>query len=130
MENEVIIDGVNVAECEFYTKGISAFCTGEDWFCADIKDCDFKQLQRLKKENEKLKDKAYKDADMIYQLTEENREYDIDLSIEKEAHKSTIEQLDKYHQALEEIKKELLQKSCANSEETRNVIAMIDEVLG
>lgn len=59
---------------------------------------------KLQAENEKLKDKAYKDADMIYRLTEENREYDIDLSIEKEAHKSNIERLDKYHKALEDIR--------------------------
>ena len=56
MTEEIIIDGVNVAACKFYTKGISDFCEEKDWYCADIKDCYFKQIQRLKAENEELKE--------------------------------------------------------------------------
>lgn len=132
--SEVIIDGVNVAECQYYfyedtekahTCRLIQVDDDLHYICKDNPNCYFKQLKRLEAkhgetvlkmaeaeveieklqaENEKLRDKAYKDADMIYRLTEENREYDIDLSIEKEAHKSTIERLDKYHKALEDIR--------------------------
>ena len=86
-----------------------------------------KKYERLEAENEKLKDKAYKDADMIYQLTEENREYDIDLSIEKEAHKSTIERLDKYHKALEDIREICTSAPAIDSEFSLRVMETIKD---
>lgn len=62
MMNEVTIDGVNVAECEFfrskYIVGNSVFCECCTMFynaCINNTDCYFKQLQRAKAENEKLK---------------------------------------------------------------------------
>ena len=129
--SEIIIDGVNVAECSYFTDNKECFAEYScEWGeitefskCNELPNCYYKQLKRLEAENEKLKDKAYKDADMIYQLTEENREYDIDLSIEKEAHKSTIERLDKYHKTLEDIREianSLKSTHCANCSQVLN----------
>ena len=67
MENEVIIDGCNVAECKFFIKEyiedfpddngvrIERFCAIEQKQCHDKVNCYFKQLQREKAENKKLK---------------------------------------------------------------------------
>lgn len=57
MENEIIIDGVNVAGCKYYHyKGCTANnlckCNSRLNVC---KNCYYKQLQRLKQENEKLR---------------------------------------------------------------------------
>ena len=77
MTEEIIIDGVNVAGCYFYYKGecrCEQNCIDDDkgetikelfyrepehnkWECEPSKDCYYKQLQILKQENEKLKEK-------------------------------------------------------------------------
>ena len=59
---EVIIDGVNVAECEnFISMGEhprKAYCRKvENSFCDEYNDCYFKQLQRAKEEIMELKNK-------------------------------------------------------------------------
>ena len=61
MTEEIIIDGVNVAGCLYHRMNNKmAMCTtcnsgkGSP-FCEYEKDCYYKQLQRLKQENEKLK---------------------------------------------------------------------------
>ena len=66
-QNDIIlIDGCNVAECEDYAekhdilmpygkiKTYQGYCYSSNDYC-NGKDCHFKQLQRLKKENEELK---------------------------------------------------------------------------
>ena len=60
MTKEIIIDGVNVAECEFLRKCVipdNEGCAIDDSLCCDVGNCYFKQLQRLKQENEELKKK-------------------------------------------------------------------------
>ena len=56
--NEVIIDGCNVAECEFFGK--YNVCKAYVYMpkscgCDYNPNCYFKQLQRIKSENEELK---------------------------------------------------------------------------
>ena len=67
---EIIIDGVNVAECVFLNKANGfkhCYCTNEKDTLGDERntryggceynnDCYYKQLKRLEKENEKLKE--------------------------------------------------------------------------
>lgn len=63
--NEIYIDGVNVAECGYFCE-VDNECSicgmgtdGEDTFCKNCKDnsnCYYKQLQQLKTENESLKE--------------------------------------------------------------------------
>ena len=63
MKNEVIIDGCNVIECEFYDDLECNAYRQEYWepqdntkdLCKEHPNCYFKQLQRVKSENEKLK---------------------------------------------------------------------------
>lgn len=63
MENEVIIDGCNVAECMYYDyedcSASAVFDTYGELIncqeCKEIEDCYFKQLQCVKAKNEKLK---------------------------------------------------------------------------
>ena len=64
MQEEIIIDGVNVAGCGYFceTDKECNICgmgtSGEDTFCRDCKDnsnCYYKQLKRLEQENKELK---------------------------------------------------------------------------
>ena len=58
MTKEIIIDGCNVAECEFLRKCVipdNEGCKIDDSLCCDVGNCYYKQLHRLKKENEELK---------------------------------------------------------------------------
>lgn len=61
MSEEIIIDGVNVTGCEFLENDeFDGLCLQlYDRYDAQTgcknKDCYYKQLQRLKKENEKLR---------------------------------------------------------------------------
>ena len=56
MENEVIIDGCNVAECKFYTnlKMDCSLMPLQNLACSKNPNCYFKQLQRAKAENDTL----------------------------------------------------------------------------
>lgn len=51
--SEVIIDGVNVAECEFFKENRGFNCFKKKG-CTENSNCYFKQLQRAKAENEIL----------------------------------------------------------------------------
>ena len=54
MTEPIIIDGCNVAECTSFQLGN---CNNDDTLsieCVKNKNCYFKQLQRLKKENEEI----------------------------------------------------------------------------
>ena len=55
MSEKIIIDGVNVAECSYYNEENKPYCC-EIWDNeCEAQNCYFKQLQRLKQENEELK---------------------------------------------------------------------------
>lgn len=59
--NEIYIDGVNVAGCEFHLKDEKYSCElsfinqEELCKCNDVQDCYYKQLKRLEQENKDLK---------------------------------------------------------------------------
>ena len=80
MTKEIIIDGVNVAECGFFHENTGTECHialafsedyGTCWHCEQIEDCYFKQLKRLAKENEELK----KQVETFKKMFEEQFEY-------------------------------------------------------
>ena len=53
MSRKIIIDGVNVAECDYFVRQRGFNCyMGKN--CNETNDCYFKQLQRLKQENEEV----------------------------------------------------------------------------
>ena len=62
MTEEIIIDGVNVAGCEFYQIEANElypkaqYCGSmRNTFCENEPDCYYKQLKRLEQENKRLK---------------------------------------------------------------------------
>lgn len=118
MSNEVIIDGVNVAECKNFSCGI---CEEENKIprttghftadCAFYPNCYFKQLQRLKA---KKQEKVLKMAEAEIEIEK--------LQAENEKLKETAEGLlkiqyaladncNKYSKALENIK-EFIKNDC------------------
>lgn len=124
MSNEVIIDGVNVAECIELQKVVN-----EEPYCDSSKttkltckgnNCYFKQLQRAKAENEKLK----KDIHNIY----ENCKYCDEFYMDK---CNYIKKENKYKQALEEAREWLLkwQFNANIIKHTNEPLNKINEVL-
>lgn len=51
MTEEIIIDGVNVAWCEYFAKQNEHSCLEENGNCKNISDCYYKQLIRLKQQH-------------------------------------------------------------------------------
>lgn len=142
-----IVDGVDVSGCEFYTANIKYNCkldtVGGDntcFICSNNPNCYYKQLQRLKQENKKLEDsnknlkltlETYQMPEVVKVLTDwKTGELDL------QEHK-----LQKYEQALEEIRDEMSDKYqfgglngygdfCGYYErEYTRIINKIDEVL-
>ena len=133
MTEEIIIDGVNVAECEYYFEdnGIIApdgtpertdICTSPERHCENNdscycnKQCNYKQLQRLKQENEKLKEKL------------ENEEYNACCECT-----NIQNQNDNYRKALEEIREKFLNQVAwvgGLSKFEEEIYNKINEVLG
>lgn len=112
MMSEVIIDGCNVAECNKYDGNSYIECLSDQTIsrkCKSSPDCHFKQLQRLKKENEELKAK----------INECNDEFG-------------CEQLAKYKQALKEIReiaKHLYYQSIKDPVKREKVIYQIINII-
>lgn len=81
---EKIIDGINIAECADYQYG-----NCNDDFCVKNKDCYFKQLKRLEKENEKLRK-------INYELAKEHKTIGQDLYAEIKNYREENEKLKIY----------------------------------
>ena len=112
MSEEIIIDGVNVAECDFFAKedlynsysGETQAYKGEcgcsdDTMCKDIKNCCYKkqgkQLKRLEQENEENK-----------RLQAENEELKAGLCKQCDFQKQYFSETKKLLAENEELKKE------------------------
>lgn len=82
MTKEIIIDGVDVAKCEFLRNCIipdNYGCKIDDSLCCDVDNCYYKQLKRLEQQNEKLKKEVkqigsdfIKKGDYVRELEQEN----------------------------------------------------------
>jgi hypothetical protein len=62
-EKEIIIDGIDVAGCEFLRYCVipeNEGCEIDDNLCCDVGNCYFKQLERSQKENKELKEENVK----------------------------------------------------------------------
>ena len=115
--NEVYIDGCNVAECEHLLsdgkrkpicKSGGSCRVYKSCLCVDNSDCHFKQLQRAKAENEKLKIRnieleAYFKVNEDFQKAwqELNSMHNNLQQVYQDEHCDNL----KYKQALEEVKK-------------------------
>ena len=119
MTEEIIIDGVNVAGCsELYQVG-EMLCVddGIEEPCHN-RDCYYKQLQRLKQENEKLREAMHKDFCSHYVLGECSKKHhnncvgrnqcikDLEdsMSLFINSHKTEQDRRRNFEQALEEIR--------------------------
>lgn len=100
MSEEIIIDGINVAECGFHcwkhtgNELIENYCAIFNNKCLRNPDCYYKQLQRLKQENEELKAKYENVLNLAKQNADAN-EYCL---------KELETKFEKYKQALEEVR--------------------------
>ncbi|MBO7696230.1 MAG: hypothetical protein J6T10_26640 [Methanobrevibacter sp.] len=76
MTEEIIIDGVNVAECEFYTPTcVSMHIWGETTKtnkCEENHNCYYKQLKRLEQERDELKKAC--DKCKLFDIEKTNRD--------------------------------------------------------
>ena len=167
-DKPIIIDGVNVAKCEYYEEMRElpdnlnggyyiqhCYCglQGDNYcICNKNHNCYFKQLQRLKKENEKLKNK---NNDLIEEIASGNIDIAILQKENEELKKKKIKSLgficdceenERYKQALEEIKEIIneqnlisdkpisqseftLERLCNYEEKYIKIVDKIDEVL-
>ena len=137
MTEEIIIDGVNVAECAhliIVTGEEQPFCRLDTFTCKG-ETCYYKQLQRLKQENENAKATVEECHKYMAKLEDENEELtrenenrnDWITSLRKQCGKLVEEKLI-YRSALEEIKT-ILDKECGVISNAK-VVGIINEVLG
>ena len=148
MTKEIIIDGVNVAECEYYEDMHECpdnlnggyyiqhcYCglQGDNYcICNKNHNCYFKQLKRLEQERDELQDKYSK---MIHKYNDLYEKYRAKEILEPQL-KDEIKRLDmlsiKYESALEEIRKNIAKliakKGYAETEEDF-ILAKTIEVL-
>ena len=93
---KIMIDGVNVDECKLYDCGT---CNSEQvpsLNCNDNPNCYFKQLQRLKAENERLKKQLeiYDEEDITVQISQNQLEEYTRLKAENEKLKDCLRLLE------------------------------------
>lgn len=122
MNEEIIIDGVNVAECEYAANTIPVDCKNNTCFCYEDENCYFKQFKRLQEENKKLKE-VTNEAIIEHENLLINRN-------------DFAERAEKYRQALEKIKKTILDHkskewNCFNDMDAKleKISEILDEVL-
>ena len=117
-KKEVIIDGVNVAGCEFLRKCVipdNEGCKIDDSLCCDVGNCYFKQLQRAKEENARLKEENENLGKQLCHSFGEKVALERDRAV--------------YMQALEEIRGIAKEAPALDTELSLRVLEVIDEVL-
>lgn len=56
-DKQMIIDGVDVSECEYYDKNKQLLtCVCEEYPCSECHNCYYKQLQRKEQKLDKIKE--------------------------------------------------------------------------
>ena len=114
-KERIIIDGVDVSECEqiTYKNSLNPMC-GNTWFCCyGRENCYFKQLARKTAECEELKESVDKIKNYV-----KNQMFDVDcknwfdrfIYTFEDWKKSICEANDRYRKALEEIE-EVIQRN-------------------
>lgn len=98
------INGIDVSECCFYNNGKCDNPNGMACNCINNAVCYFKELKRLREENEGLKSLNDFNVQKIEVLQEENEKLKEQLNIYMSQYEIKIP--NKYRQALEEIRKE------------------------
>lgn len=113
--NEIIIDGVNVAECEYFLyrnkEEISERSCGDGLVNCEGKNCMYKQLKRLEAENEKLNKLLEEEGKIVQTKT------------------GTIFTLSEQNKVLREENKQMKQENQAyrRSIKDTNIVAIVEE---
>lgn len=107
MTEEIIID------CKYLSKEHSftnpkGYCNLNLRDCRFVKDCEYKELQHLKQENEKLKDVANTSIIEQEKLVTKVNELAQELELFKNAHKTEQDRRRNFEWALEEIREMIL----------------------
>lgn len=102
VKNEIYIDGVNVAGCQCFENDKCLWCkkyyeSNATPNCKEVKDCYYKRLQRLKQENEKLKEDIKQYCNWLDEEREDNDKL-------QKAYQDDHCDLLNYRKALEEIR--------------------------
>lgn len=134
MSEEIIIDDVNVEGCEYF----NGFCEKYDTDCSEKNNCIYKQLQRLKQENEflikkyeaSLKDNEAKTLSWLefQECKKENEELKAK-QIKSLGFICDCEENVKYRQALEKIRERLKFVSYLAPQSTRNLKYAIEDII-
>lgn len=121
MTDKIIIDGVNIKECPHRNLDCSTFMNiikCYNYGTCEGQNCLWKQHERLKEENENLKQQLEIDKNQINYFIEKNEKLKTQyncyacsgckgkedyINLEKH-HKGLRKQFDKYHNALQDIK--------------------------
>ena len=78
-KNPIIIDGVDVSGCEWYTQGVTGMICA-DWHisndCCKNPNCYYKQLKRKEQECEELKEKIKYMEEYIKTVENSRNEFD------------------------------------------------------
>ena len=87
-KEEIIINDVNVAECEFLRHCVipdNEGCKIDDSLCCDVGNCYYKQIKRLQEENEELKKYQYTQEDLQSEIEKRQKALEEIRDIAKEA---------------------------------------------
>ena len=151
-DKQIIIDGVDVSECEFLWKEKlpKRFCNNGnlDCDCNSNPNCDFKQLKRKEQECEELHSRT---ASIIYSLTGGRLSYStytlegceqayhdqLEIDVERatkelqEENETLKQEVSKFKQALDEIEKYLdAQQKYFDGEDYHNLLDIINKTKG
>lgn len=111
MTEEIIIDSVNVAWCEYFAKQNEHSCLEENGNCENISNCYYKQLIRLKQQHNDDTEEIAKLGLDVTILEQENKQM-----------KSTLEEINT-------IVKQLLQgvsSNCINNTPYLTALSLIE----
>lgn len=119
MTEEIIINGINVAGCEFYFKDEKHSCNlsfinqEELCNCDNINDCYYKQLKRLEQENFALTQESQQKSQTICELKQayERLEHNHNFTVKdyNKYNKLTVELTEKnieLHKQIDDLKQE------------------------
>ncbi len=116
MTEEIIIDGVDVAGCEYYYRCDCKINDDTDInLCKWHNDCYYKQLKRLQEKYDTLTNKFFNSETDKTRLEQENKELRREIvELRKDCNHCNFY---KYRSALEEIKEDMEQDTTCESRE-------------
>lgn len=126
-KEQIMIDGVDVSGCRYYLRNIHKSC-GQGLVDCEGKDCMFKQLARLKEENERLKYNNDYQVGALERTIDELREECEELKRKVELMMDCPDcKVDEYKKAIEEIEEECNYAPMCDTEFSQRVLDIINK---